>query len=117
MEIVEIKKIDEWENLKNEADGTSEIMIFKFSPICSISSSVEEDFNIWISGLSENTPVKCVKINVIDSRPLSKHIAGELKIQHQSPQLIWLAKDGSVKWHASHYDINPAELTEFLFNH
>ncbi len=117
MEIIEIKNIDEWKNIKRETDGTSELIIFKFSPVCSISSSVEEDFKIWISGLSENTPVKCIKINVIDSRPLSRHIAEELKIQHQSPQLIWLAKSGGVKWHASHYDINPAELTELLSNH
>ncbi len=114
MKITEIEKIEEWESLKNKTTGSSEIIIFKYSPVCGISDSVEYDFSEWFSSLSENTPVRCVKINVIDSRPLSQHIAGELQVKHQSPQLIWLAKDGSVKWHASHYDITPAKLTALL---
>ena len=116
MKLVEIENIEEWEKIKKEAGGSSDILIFKYSPICSISSSVEHDFNIWLSGLSDNTPIKFIKIDVIDSRPLSQFIAGELEIKHQSPQLIWLSKKGAVKWHASHYDINPADLTSLLKN-
>ena len=50
----------------------------------------------------------------IYSRSLSRRIAKDLKIAHESPQIIWLDKEMKVKFHASHYDINEEELNKHL---
>jgi bacillithiol system protein YtxJ len=114
MELIEIKKIDEWEELKKETAEKKELIIFKYSPICGISSSVEDDFNSWYQNIDENIKIKCAKVDVISARSLSQLIAKELKIEHQSPQLIWLDKETNVKWFASHYDINKSQLSAQL---
>jgi len=114
MEFIEIKNISEWEKLKNDSTENSELIIFKYSPICGISSSVEKDFNSWFLNLNDKVKIKCAKIDVISARPLSQHIAKELAVEHQSPQLIWLNKESKVKWSASHYDIDKSQLSAQL---
>ncbi len=99
----------EWEQLK-KVNEDAELIIFKYSPICSISASVENDFDEWFARIADEQSVECAKVNVIESRPLSRQIADELSINHQSPQVIWLNKGGGVKWSASHYDINASSL-------
>ena len=106
----EIFTPEEWTNVKE--NKTDELIIFKYSPICSISSSVEEDFDNWLSQLPKDKNISCVKVNVIDSRPLSRQIADELNVFHQSPQVIWLTNDKKVKWSASHYDISINSLSK-----
>lgn len=107
-----IGKLEEWESEKRNAFPSNEIVIFKYSPICSISSSVEEDFDSWYRDLPDAAKLNCIKIDVIDARPLSRHIAEELDVMHQSPQLIWLSGDKKVKWHDSHYSITASKLKQ-----
>lgn len=107
--IQEIHTIEEWNARKKESSG--EIIIFKFSPICAISESVEKDFDSWILQ-QPNDRITCYKVNVIDSKPLSRKLADEVGVFHQSPQVIWLTDKRKVKWHASHYDITPRNLSE-----
>jgi bacillithiol system protein YtxJ len=114
--IVKLKTLEEWEELKKDLTEKTELIIFKYSPICGISTSVEDDFNAWYLNLSEDVKIKCAKVDVISARHVSQLIAKELEIQHQSPQLIWLNKDAKVKWSASHYDINKAQLSAQLKN-
>ena len=73
----------------------------------------QKDFDLWITGKGVEGII-CIKINVINSRPLSRHIADELGINHQSPQVIWLTKNHEIKWHASHYDISTRNLSKKL---
>ncbi len=110
-EIIEIKNISQWEELRNNLTGSEELVIFKFSPICSISSMVEEDFSAWRSGLTDECNLKFARVNVIDRREVSRKIADDLKVQHQSPQVIWLNEKSKVKWTASHFDITKDSLT------
>ena len=114
--IVKLNTIEEWEKLKKDSAEKTELIIFKYSPICAISSSVEDDFNSWFVNLGEDVNIKCAKVDVIEARPVSQLIAKELEIQHQSPQLIWLNKDTKVKWSASHYEINRSQLSAQLNN-
>ena len=112
-EIKELKSIEEWDNIKTGSTD-SELIIFKYSPYCSISASVEEDFDQWVKSLSGEPKINFIKINVISERSLSQKIASDLKILHQSPQLIWLDKNQDIKWTASHYKITSKELSSKL---
>ncbi len=107
-----ISTVEEWESEKRNAFPEKELVIFKYSPICSISSSVEVEFDAWYNKLPEDSHLECVKIDVINARPLSRHISEELDVMHQSPQLIWLTKDNKVKWHESHYGISASKLKQ-----
>ncbi len=109
--IIELHTVEEWNDIKR--NSTKEIIIFKYSPVCPISSSVEKDFDSWIVEKSSGE-ITCVKVNVIDSRPLSRYIADELGVHHQSPQVIWLTNKHETKWHASHYDISSRNLSKKL---
>ncbi len=79
-----------------------EILIFKYSPICSISRSVEKSFNTFID---KNKSKIVFKVDVLSERSLSKSIAEKFNIIHESPQLIWLDENHQIKNHASHYEI------------
>ena len=108
--IIKLNTIDDWEEIKKNTSGKEELVIFKYSPVCSVSALVEDDFDLWYSKLPEGSNLKCVKVNVISARQVSAQIAEELKIRHQSPQLIWLTKNSEIKWQANHYDITKAGL-------
>lgn len=108
--IIKIKNIEQWENLKNDVLPVEELIILKYSPFCSISSIVEEDFDSWYSKLSEENKLKCAKVNVIEAKEVSTKIAQDLKLKHESPQLIWLKGNSEIKWAASHFDITIDEL-------
>jgi bacillithiol system protein YtxJ len=107
-----IKSDVDWQQLKE--NHSSETLIFKYSPMCGVSFNVERKFNNWLENLPEDKNLTCAKVNVITARALSREIAAELNITHESPQLIWLDEEGKVKWHASHYDINEDELNSNL---
>jgi len=112
--IKDIRTIEEWEKIKSEASRKNELIIFKYSPYCSISANVEEDFNNWAKDLPVESEINCVKVNVISERPISQLIAKDLGVVHQSPQVIWLDKNFNVKWNASHYQITQKKLSSCL---
>jgi len=97
--------IRQWEALKEEAQRSRGVVIFKLSPICPISLAAERELDAWYEGISEEANVIGAKIDVIASRPLSQHIAQELGVEHQSPQVIWITPQGKVQWHTSHRSI------------
>ena len=112
--VTQLNNLDEWESLKKEAEEKCELILLKVSPVCSISHSVENLFDKWYSEISENQKLKCAKVDVVNARPLSRHIADELSVFHQSPQIIWLDEKGKVKWSESHYSITRDELEAHL---
>ena len=95
---------------------TENTLLFKFSPFCGVSFSVEKKFDKWIDELPEEINLSYAKLNVITSRVLSREIAEELQIAHESPQLIWFDKEGNVKWHGSHHSITEDELNSNLIS-
>ena len=109
-----LKSIEEWNTVKKQADNTAEIIIFKYSPMCGISYSVETQFDKWLAKLKEDKNIIVVKVDVIFARELSQVIADETAIRHESPQLIWLDKDLKPKFSASHYDITKTALDKLV---
>ena len=107
-----IKSETDWQKLKENKIG--ETLLFKYSPMCGVSFSVERKFDKWLDEISESENLNCAKVNVITSRALSREIAVELNVPHESPQVIWLNKEGAVKWHASHHNITEEELNSNL---
>ena len=81
--------------------------IFKHSNRCPISSRAER----VVSGVEEALTVPVYLVIVHDERDLSQGIAADLKVQHESPQLI-LVDGGKAVWHASHYDITEDAIRE-----
>lgn len=106
--------VAEWDEWCQRVPADRERVVFKFSPICSVSSRAERQFDRWLRALPPNQSVSWAKIDVIGARPLSQHVARVLEVPHQSPQVIWLDIRGGVKWHASHFDIHMDALNAQL---
>lgn len=76
------------------------VYIFKHSSRCGISSVVLNRFEKQVKEKNETY----FHVHIQGNRSLSDRIAEELKIRHESPQLIVL-KNAKVLAHGSHYDI------------
>jgi bacillithiol system protein YtxJ len=109
-EVIILNSIEGWEQLKKENNLGEELIIFKYSPVCPISSMVEGDLNTWLSGLPEDFKLKIAKLDVVESKEVSNKVAADLEIKHESPQVIWLTEDLKIKWCGSHYDITKNRL-------
>ncbi len=110
-EIHTLHTVEEWNEFKHKIPSSSNgFIIFKFSPKCPTSRSVERKFDSWYERIPEKLNLLCVKIDVINSRPLSQQIAAEFGIRHESPQAIWITADHHIHWHASHYSITDKAL-------
>lgn len=112
---MEIKSINEWNELKKSYKDKFEIIILKFSPVCPVSRNIEYSFDQWCkeNNILDSERV-IVKINVIASRELSNHIAEEFQLKHESPQLLWLDKSLHLKVFHNHYKINEDNLNKHL---
>ncbi|TDN88770.1 bacillithiol system protein YtxJ [Salegentibacter sp. 24] len=84
------------------------IGIFKHSTRCGISRMVLKNFEKQYED-SENT--KLYFLDLVKYRDISNAVADELGVRHESPQLIVL-RDNKVVHHASHQDIDAANLKE-----
>ena len=108
----ELKSIEEWDQLKKDSLLKSELVILKYSLYCSISTFAEDNFDRWVSSLDDSPELKIRKVNVVSERQLSQQIAKDLKIVHESPQLIWLDREMNVKWNATHYEITKTAIED-----
>lgn len=114
MEVKDLSDKKEWKKIFNDSSINYELIIFKHSPICGLSHSVETILDEWSKAQIDNNDIKILKVDVVSSKALSRKIAKDLKIVHESPQLIWLDKEMKVKFHASHYNIDEEELNKHL---
>ena len=114
MEVINLKEKEEWEDIISDNSRNTELIIFKHSPICHISHSVATALDDWSASLDGKNDLRILKVNVIDSKPLSEKISKDLNIWHQSPQIIWLDKNRNVKHHASHFEITEEKLNKYL---
>lgn len=83
------------------------VVIYKHSPICSISETAIVEFEAF----AENAPegVDLFSVDVLAARPASLKIEELTGIRHESPQVLILA-NGAVVWHASHRRIRADEI-------
>jgi len=114
MELEKLSDKKEWKELIKNSSNDYELIIYKHSPICGLSHLADNILDDWRNVHRDNNYIKILTVDVIYSRALSRRIAKDLKIVHESPQIIWLDKELKVKFHASHYDINEEELNKHL---
>jgi bacillithiol system protein YtxJ len=96
---------EKWQEIRQ---GQGRSIIFKHSTICPISSAARDRFVAWLEATSPALPIH--EVLVVEDRPLSQQIAGDLDVEHQSPQAI-LIENGRALWHASHWAITKERLS------
>ena len=114
MEIKILKDKREWKELYNNSTNDSELLIYKFSPICGLSLLTDSIIDNWCNLQGEKSNLVLLKVDVVNNRELSKKISDDLAIKHESPQIIWLKKNKKLKFQASHYDITIEALNKHL---
>lgn len=91
---------------------SSGIVLFKHSTRCFISRTAWQRFkDEWSS--ANNTPV--YYLDLLQHRDISGEIAQRYGVQHQSPQVL-LIRNGACVYHASHENINAAEVIKITAN-
>ena len=111
-----LKTGEDWAIFKKENLSKNNIIIFKLSPVCGVSHTAEFEISKWLKTVSDNENFVIAEIDVIFSKELSRSIADEFSIVHQSPQLIWINKEGAVEFNIDHYDITSSTLKEKSLN-
>lgn len=110
-EVTDMKGLDD---LLKSTDG-SLAFIFKHSTTCSISGGAARRLDALLDENKEKLP-PFHKVLVIESRPVSNAIAEQLKVTHESPQLI-LVKDGKAVWSITHEKITAIAVYKALAEH
>ena len=87
------------------ADG---YLLFKHSTRCPVSAHAFSEYRAFVQA---HPDVTHGWIDVVADKALSLAAASRTRVEHQSPQALWIAM-GSVSWHASHFDITQAALTK-----
>lgn len=106
---IELNSEEQLMDLINESE-TKTVVLFKHSTRCSISSSAIYRYE---NGVKQTDDVRHVYLDLIQYRPISNLIASELKVEHQSPQVIIL-KNKEVVFTTSHNGITAASVNEFI---
>ena len=106
----ELNNIEDYSSLIDSSSlNKSTIALFKHSTRCSISSlakrRIESDWN------KLNPDVPIFLIDLIQHRDLSNFIATDLKIEHQSPQIILLV-EGNPIYQSSHLSISSKSIAK-----
>jgi len=105
MEWISLNSESQWKDLLKE-EGP--IVVFKHSTRCSISSMVK---NRLERSWEQDTPVYL--LDLIALRSISNLIAEDLRVQHESPQLL-VVKDGKCVYDASHTMISADDTAGYL---
>lgn len=93
-----------------EASRTADVVVFKKSPICPVSTRAEFEFKTWTKGIDASDPVRLAMIDVIAEKPLARGLTAALGIDHQSPQALWFS-NGQLAWHDSHGALTAARFS------
>ncbi|MCA1589846.1 MAG: bacillithiol system redox-active protein YtxJ [Acidobacteria bacterium] len=88
-----------------EASHSTPVVVFKHSLTCGISAGVLR----IVSTVASDVHLIVVQQN----RAVSNEIAHRIRLRHESPQAIVISA-GQPIYHASHYDITPAEIESLL---
>lgn len=78
--------------------GDAPRLVFKHSPTCGISEQAYTEVSLFVDA-HPDLPV--LLVDVLAQRALSRQLAVELGVEHESPQVILVA-NGVPLWHASH---------------
>ncbi|MGB5850327.1 MAG: monothiol bacilliredoxin BrxC family protein, partial [Ignavibacteriaceae bacterium] len=65
MEIINLSDKKEWKELIKNSSNDYELIIYKHSPICGLSHSVDIILDEWCNAHSDNNHIKILKVDVI----------------------------------------------------
>ncbi|QDI91208.1 bacillithiol system redox-active protein YtxJ [Salicibibacter halophilus] len=105
-----VKKIAEQKQLFDAIEENGEILLFKNSTTCPISSNAFDEFKAFAT---EHPEVPVYYLNVQEARPLSEYVATYWDVKHESPQALLLTAS-EAKWHTSHSDITEQTLEKTI---
>lgn len=106
----ELTEKAQWDKLAAQSAQTP-VLVFKHSTSCPVSAEAHEHF---VRYLKQPQPgIAYAYVRVIESRPVSNHIAQTLQVKHQSPQAI-LVRDGQAVWHDSHWRLTEDKFKQTL---
>lgn len=107
----EITTLEEWEQVF-EASVEKPQLILKHSTRCPVSAAALEEYEDYLADKpAEN--VEYLLVKVIESRPVSNQIAEDVKVKHESPQMI-LVKNKEKYWAASHWSVTKRHMRAVL---
>ena len=109
MKWIPLEEIEQLEEILNRSE-TLPVLIFKHSTRCYISKMALRNFEAECT-FDESIP--CYFLDLIAHRSLSQAIATEVKVQHESPQLL-LIQNRTEIYHASHGAIDAAKVAMLL---
>jgi len=90
----------------NEALEADLAIIYKHSTRCPTSATAMRQVKEF---MAKNPDIPVYVVDVIRDRALSRQLADDLGVQHQSPQVVVL-KNGTLQAHGSHYEISVDRL-------
>ena len=94
------------DNLLNEVLEADLAIIYKHSSRCPTSTMAMRQVKDF---MAKNPDIPVYVVDVIRDRALSRQLADDLGVQHQSPQVVVLKK-GTLQAHGSHYDISAERM-------
>ncbi len=92
-----------------EASRNDPVVIYKHSPICDLSADAFIEISEFARAATGGLQLHIV--DVLGSRPVSKHLETVTGVRHESPQVLVLT-GGKVAWHASHRKVRAADIRE-----
>ncbi len=98
-----------WEALG--ASGAPARLVFKRSPTCPLSLDAEAAFERFVASCPDGLADRFCRVDVIDRREVSRRIAEDTGVKHESPQALLLGAGRKVLWHASHRAIDERSLS------
>jgi len=105
--LIELKTAEEYRSFVSAAEAR---LLLKHSTRCGISAGALDRCRAYLSG---HPGVPAAMVKVVENRLLSRHIAEETGIPHQTPQLL-LFRHGKVVFHASHGGITAETIDRAL---
>jgi len=98
-------------DLLRETSKSKDVVVFKKSPICPVSTRAEFEFRTWLKSLDAADSIAVAEIDVIAEKPLARGLTAALGIDHQSPQALWF-RSGELQWHDSHSALTKSRFAE-----
>ena len=110
----ELTSLDDLNKVIEESRNHA-VIIFKHSTACPISARAARRVHEYVEAAPENAPPFYL-VKVIESRPVSNAVASELRVEHQSPQIL-LLRDGKAVWNTSHSNIRSEAIDAAIAEH
>lgn len=100
---------EDWGNAVAASHDTP-IVVFKHSTRCSVSRMalkiIEQQWDL-------PDKIDAYLLDLLSNRNISNAVENEMKVQHQSPQLMCI-RDGKCVFHSNHGNIDPVEVKPYL---